>query len=457
MNNLLKKLMIVVIIVLAASSITCFSANLIVSPKTNPYKNEFTKLKVREDDTTVFNFKFKNKVWTYKVEPPKSNEQFDIDYELNKYNKNNKQQKIILIKYMKSLGFDNKIIINYLFPNLLNKIDKIKNNIEKMPKNAEIKVVSDKNIRIIKEIVGIKLNCNLFFENILNNYENNNEININVPINYINPEITYDDLKKCTNLRASFSTSFTNSISDRKHNIRQAAKKINEYILEPNEEFSFNKVVGKRTAENGYRVAKIIYNGNFIDGVGGGVCQVSSTLYNAVLLAGLNVKKSSKHSERISYVKAGFDAMVNYGSSDLVFENNTNNKIYIIMNARNDKLTVSIFGENLNGYQYKLRNEIVDVVPCKAEEVIVDKNGEYLDKVVYSDEYYYLKKASSGCTVKSYREVYNNGNLIKTELLRSDKYLPQHAIKVIGAKQRPSERYIGGKNMFYQTYSDNCG
>ena len=107
------------------------------------------------------------------------------------------------------------------------------------------------------------------------------------------------------------------------------------------------------------------------------------------------------------------------------------------MSVKNDKLTVSIFGESLNGYEYKLKSEVVDVVPCKSEEVLVDTNGEYLDKVEYSDEYFYLKKACSGCTVKSYREVYNNGNLLKTELLRSDKYSPQHAVKIIGAKQRP--------------------
>ena len=246
-----------------------------------------------------------------------------------------------------------------------------------------------------------------------------------------------EDLKKSSYLRSSFSTDFTNSISDRKHNIRQAVKSINGKILEKGEQFSFNNIVGRRTKENGYRVAKIIVNGEFVDGVGGGVCQVSSTLYNAVLKAGLKIVKSSKHSERVGYVSAGFDAMVNYGSSDLVFENNTNNKIYISASVKNDKINISILGEELKGYQYKLRNDICDIIACDNEEIRIDEKREYVNKVEYLDEYFYLKKASDGCTIKSYRDVYCNGNLVKSELLRVDKYPAQHAIKVFGAKQRP--------------------
>ena len=428
---------------LSTFNIKSFSSYFLLSPKPNYYKNEYVKLEDYTVDDTIFKFKFENKIWEYKTEyNNNSNYQFDIKYELSKYNKNNKDQKIILIKYMKKIGFNNEIIIDYLFPNLLNKINKIKLNIEKGCKNAEIISVSQNKIKINKEVIGIKLNYNLFLENILINYENNKIVNLNVPVIHIKPSVVYDDLKKCTNLRSNFSTGFSNSIADRKHNIRQATKSINGTILEPNEEFSFNKVVGKRTAENGYKVAKIIYNGNFIDGIGGGVCQVSSTLYNAVLKAGLNVKKSSKHSERVGYVKSGFDAMVNYGSSDLVFVNNTKNKVYILASVKNDRIHISIFGEDMNGYEYKLRSEEIDIIPCDEEEIKIDDKGEYKDKITYADEYFYLKKATSGCTIKSYRDVYCNGEKVKTELLRTDKYAPQHAVKIYGTKQRPIDELV---------------
>jgi len=240
-----------------------------------------------------------------------------------------------------------------------------------------------------------------------------------------------------TNLRAKFSTNFSSSSADRKHNIRQAVKKINGYTVKPNETFSFNNVVGRRTEQNGYKVAKIISQGELVDGVGGGVCQVSTTLYNAVLLSGLKIEQANKHSERVSYIKGGFDAMVNYGSSDLVFRNNSANNIHIYCDCTNDKVNFNIFGESLKGYSYKLKNEITDIVKAGDEEVQVDLENKYIDKVEFSDEYFYLKYAKDGCTIQSYREVYYCGNLLKIEELRKDKYKAQHAIKVVGAKERP--------------------
>ena len=151
----------------------------------------------------------------------------------------------------------------------------------------------------------------------------------------------------------------------------------------------------------------------------------------------LKIEQANKHSERVSYVKMGFDAMVNYGSSDLQFKNNTPQNIYIFCNTDNDKLTFSLFGESLNGYNYKLTNEIVDIVKAGPEEVIVDNEKKYIDKVEFNDEFFYLKHARDGCTIKSYREVYFCGNLLRVESLRVDKYKPQQAVKIIGASNRP--------------------
>ena len=93
------------------------------------------------------------------------------------------------------------------------------------------------------------------------------------------------------------------------------------------------------------------------DGVGGGVCQVSSTLYNCALLSGLEIIEANKHSKQVSYVDYGFDAMVNFGSSDLKFKNNTNEKIIIVTNCSNSNLRIRIYGETLSNVKYKLKNE----------------------------------------------------------------------------------------------------
>ena len=411
-----------------------------ISPNINFHRKavEDEAVDFEVEDNTQFIFRYQNRQWEYNSKIDNNcSSQFDINLKLNKYKSNKKSEKIKIIKSLQNLKINNKIIINYLFPNLLKKTNKIIKNIEKPAKSAYFSYNKDKNkIDIYNEQIGIKINFNLFFDIILNNFCNTNNIDIEIPVERIEPDITAEKLKLETCLRAKFTTSFSSSSADRKHNIRQAVNKINGIIIAPNQKFSFNEVVGNRTEKNGYRVAKIMNQGELIDGVGGGVCQVSTTLYNAVLLSGLKIEQANKHSERVAYVKSGFDAMVNYGSSDLVFINNTENNVYIYANIVNDKLTFNIFGESLKGYSYKLSSEITDVVMAGNEEVRIDTEKNYIDKVEYSDEFYYLKHARDGCTVKSFREVYYCGNLLSKETLRVDKYKPQNAVKIVGAKER---------------------
>ena len=239
-----------------------------------------------------------------------------------------------------------------------------------------------------------------------------------------------------THKRSEFSTSIASSSSGRKYNIRKALNSINGTHLSKGEKFSFNNTVGKRTADRGYKNAKVILDGEFVEGVGGGVCQVSSTLYNAVLLAGLNVTQSQKHSQRVSYVKAGFDAMVNYGTSDLVFNNNTEGDIYILCKYTDSLITIGIYGADMQNIKYDRQYEIVNQVSAGDIEIIHDIEGKYLDKVKYKDESFELKKARDGYTIKSYLVKIIDGVEIDKKLLRTDKYLPQNSVIVYGAEER---------------------
>lgn len=405
-------------------------------PYNNLYEDTDIKAEEYKEDNTIFELKYDNKIWKfYAKDFCKSNAQFDINYNLNKYKlNNNKKQKIKLINNLLKLKINKKIIINSVFPNFDKKILNIQNNIEKMPKNAYLSY--NRKLKIIKEINGINIDFNLFYEKLINNYLIKDNVKINIPIRIIKPEICYEDLKNVSNEMASFSTSFSKSTLDRKHNIKVALLKINGTKLGPNEQFSFNQTVGKRTRENGFRMAKIISSGEFVDGVGGGVCQVSTTLYNSALLAGLKIDKANKHSEKVGYVQTGFDSMVNWGSSDLVFTNNTNNDIYIFTEVTGNSMIIKIFGEGKKGYSYKLKNEIVSKVSAGECITIIDNEKKYINKVKYEDESFYLKNAKDGFTVKSYREVYFDGKLVKTELLRTDKYNPQNAVKIVGAEKR---------------------
>lgn len=409
--------------------------DLSISPNNEIYR-ELNSVDNFEEDDTEFALTYNGKIWKFKAKDFYTTyKQFDINYEFNKFNiNNNKNKKIILINKLKKLNIENEKIIEYLFPGILKNIKKIQNNIEKQAKNAEIYI--NNKINITKEKNGIKIDFNKFYELFFNYYINNNKFKLEIPVVVLKPEIRYDELRKSTNFRASFSTSFSSSSQERKHNISQASKKLNGIKLSPNEKFFFNKVVGQRTKENGFKMAKIISNGEFVDGVGGGVCQVSTTLYNAVLKSGLKIIQANKHSEKVSYIKTGFDAMVNYGSSDLIFENNTKHDIYILSETRANTVTIKVFGESMGNYRYELKNEIYNKSNPNPDKIIIDTKGEYLDKVKYEDESFYLKRAKEGFYVKSFRETYFNNQLIKTELLRTDKYNSQQGVKIVGAEKR---------------------
>ncbi|MBP7176078.1 MAG: VanW family protein [Thermoclostridium sp.] len=131
---------------------------------------------------------------------------------------------------------------------------------------------------------------------------------------------------------ADFSTEILNNDEDRVHNIKIAAEDINHTILEPDEVFSFNEIIGRRTEPKGYEEAPILLgNGEKGEGTGGGICQVSTTLYNAALMAELKIVERHRHSEQVPYVEEGKDATVVYNSKDLRFQNNRDYPIEIVV------------------------------------------------------------------------------------------------------------------------------
>lgn len=140
----------------------------------------------------------------------------------------------------------------------------------------------------------------------------------------------------------SFQTVLLNKDKERVDNIRLAASKINGYKILPGKTFSFNNVVGKRTTENGFKVASIIINGEYEEGLGGGVCQLSSTLYNAADKAGLKIVERHPHTKQVAYVPLGRDAAISYGHMDLKFKNTKDFLIVIKAQVKNGKVYTSI-------------------------------------------------------------------------------------------------------------------
>lgn len=160
------------------------------------------------------------------------------------------------------------------------------------------------------------------------------------------PSIGINEMQK-TSIKAvlgSYQTTILDRDRDRVKNIRLAVNEINGYTMQPGDVFSFNEVVGKRKAQKGYRIAKILVNGKGKEAIGGGICQLSSTLYNAVEKSGLEVVERHPHSKDVYYVPLGQDATVNYGSLDFKFRNTKDYPIKITARAKNGKVNVWIWG-----------------------------------------------------------------------------------------------------------------
>lgn len=243
----------------------------------------------------------------------------------------------------------------------------------------------------------------------------------------------YDLSPKDIVLRAAFYTSYTTSSDERKNNIAVAAKSLDNAFIDVNGEFSFNQTVGERTEKRGYKPAKIISGGKFVTGIGGGVCQVSTTLYNAALLAGLKITEFHPHSLAVSYVAPSFDAMVNSGSADLRFINNTKNPIIIKTHADASTIKIEIYGEPMKE-KYVRQSVIKGEIPSTEKEIIPDALGEYPD--LYEGEIKVLKYGKNGIISTGILIKQINGKPVSTSVIRCDRYNPTKTIIIEGTAKR---------------------
>ncbi|WP_188454608.1 VanW family protein [Virgibacillus oceani] len=174
---------------------------------------------------------------------------------------------------------------------------------------------------------------------------------VNVPTKAIYPRVDSELLASIrVNEIGNYVTYFKQSNKERSHNIDLASEAINNYVVFPGETFSFNKVVGKRTKEKGYKRAPVIVKGELAEDIGGGICQVSSTLYNAVDLAGLEVVERYSHSRKVPYVPPGRDATVSWFGPDFAFKNKYHQPVLIRAKSMNGRMYVKIYSsEDISG------------------------------------------------------------------------------------------------------------
>ncbi len=257
---------------------------------------------------------------------------------------------------------------------------------------------------------------------------------VKMPIVEVPPTITKAELVANTVKRAGASTSFGQSPYNREsrvYNIKKAVEHINGYVLHPGNEFSTNDVLGPRVYELGWQPAPAVVRGGSEDQAGGGVCQVSTTMYNAVLKADLEIVNRQGHSIKLSYVAGGLDATINTGTIDFIYRNNTDHDIYIFCWVSSSAQTVNfeIYGAPFpSDYdEIRLSSEKLETLEPPGDMIVmVDKTKPYGYEEV-------TVKRRDGFIYATYKHYYKDGKEVREpELIGKTKYKPYAGEKIIG-------------------------
>ena len=312
----------------------------------------------------------------------------------------------------------------YCFPRFPAFIKGIKQEVDEPAVNSEIHFYPNRRppFSVTREKYGREIDENRLYQEIYLALKHSATVRVTASVRTVRPEVTLQDNIACTKKIASFSTSFATSGEGRRNNIALALQKINGAVVPAGETFSFNKRVGPRNEKNGFMLAKIIVGGEYTDGIGGGVCQVSTTLYNAALLAGMRVTTVRGHTIQPSYVPPSLDAMVNASSSDLCFYNPFDTPVFIAAFTAGDTAVVTFYGHALP-YIVKTysRETYRGEVPPDREEV--DTAHKYFDEDAVSGTRTRVSYGHAKVKSEGYLRYFTpSGQLIKEEKIRSDTY-----------------------------------
>lgn len=242
---------------------------------------------------------------------------------------------------------------------------------------------------------------------------------LSIPMHELEPSITKEMLQSQFVLRGAYTTSFSDSTKNRKYNIRFGAEKINGTILKPGDVFSANDTLGKRTRKNGWKNAGAYEAGEVVQQAGGGVCQLSSTLYNAALYADMEIVERRNHSMPVHYVDRGRDATINSVGNiiDFKFRNNTSSDVIIMAYTTGNTLHMEIYGVPYETDEYdriEIRTKQTGSTSIKTVYEYVDDKPASYSKTV--------SKGSKGYTVQTYKDYYLGATLVKSDNLGVSKY-----------------------------------
>lgn len=329
------------------------------------------------------------------------------------------------IDLISSLLFKKNILADSSFNEI--KRDKVITNlgkeIFKSPVDAHAIINEDGSVKIADSEIGRYLDLNetktLLDGDLLEKEK------IQLPVYKTEPKIYSNYFDGIDKVLGDFSTDYSSSINNRKENIKIASSKFNNLKLNPGDEISFNELVGEITEETGFKSATVIVGGEYESGIGGGICQVSTTLYNSLILSDLEILERHNHSRPINYVDLGTDAAVASGYKDLKFKNNTNNPILILADADGNKLNFKVLGNSSDrDYEVKIIAERLGVVSPDVKTIYSDSIPE--------GETVVRESGKRGYSYKTYKEIIKNGEVLEKKEISNSYYVPKDKVLVVG-------------------------
>lgn len=306
-------------------------------------------------------------------------------------------------------------------------VEKIRNEIYKEPQDAYVSK-EDNKTTVHPHVDGVDFKITIEEAKTLLE-EDKKEYTI--PLKITVPKVKIENLgeEAFPDLLATYTTRYDPTNYNRSNNLTIATKKINGTIMMPGEVFSYNKVVGERTISAGYKEAGAYAGGGVVQSVGGGICQISSTIYNTALLANLEIVDRSNHQFQTSYVPVSRDATVSWGGLDFKFKNTRSYPIKIVASAKNGIAKVSFYGiKEETEYDVVIQSKTLSYIPYTVK-YIEDSTLEEGKEVVEQSGY-------SGCKSEAYRILKLNGKVVSKTLLSKDTYDPMQRIIRRGTKKK---------------------
>lgn len=343
--------------------------------------------------------------------------------------------------FVKNISLNEKFEIN----NLDKSVNYLLMKVFKEPVNADVITTENKEFKVLASENGRYLDAKSTRDSILSNISKNEVVPLQVTISY--PQITEEKFNGIDALLSEFTTNYSSSAKGRKANVALGSSFFNGLVVDPSQNISFNATVGSISSEAGFQKAGVLVNGELEQGVGGGICQVSTTLYNALILSDLQIDERHNHTRPIGYVDIGTDAAVLEGYKDLKFTNNLAHKIYIKTEADGENLTVQIFGHGADkNYDVEIVTELLATEKPKTVT-------QYSSKL-YEDQQVVESSGAKGYSYATYKKVTKEG-VTKTEKISNSYYIPKNRVILVGTKEYQQEKEIVAKSKDKEKTSKN--